>query len=146
MGNTLAFVVSDQVVGSVRDLGTYPTLRLEAIVAHAKHLTSEGLSHDRLAGLPSDLSQDACAIGPAGAVTNGVGCVRLLVWDLRVEAVGGDSILKVHRAVVHVCRVLLKSSVHWLVIQTGWPLERSTASAVLVRHVGSVGVRILLLT
>lgn len=47
---------------------------------------------------------------------------------------------------MHIGRVLLKTSVHWLVVQAGWPLERSTASAVLVRRVGSVeGASILLL-
>ena len=72
--------------------------------------------------------------------------VRLLIWDLGVEAVGGDGIFKVHRAVVHIGRVLLKASVHWLIVQAGWPLERSAASAVLVRRVGSVeGASILLL-
>ena len=48
---------------------------------------------------------------------------------------------------MHIGRVLLKSSVYWLVVQAGWPLERSAASAILVRHVGSVeSARILLLT
>ena len=64
-----------------------------------------------------------------------------------MEAVRGNGIFKVHGAIVNISRVLLKSSVHWLIVQAGWPLERSAASAVLVRHVGSVeGASILLLT
>ena len=55
-----------------------------------------------------------------------------------MEAVRGNRIFKVHRAIVYIGRVLLKSRVHRLIVQAGWPLERSAASAVLVRRVGSV--------
>ena len=64
-----------------------------------------------------------------------------------MEAVRGNRIFKVHRAIVYIGRVLLKSRVHRLIVQAGWPLERSAARAVLVRRVGSVeSASILLLT
>ena len=47
--DTLAFAITDEIVGSVLDLRRSPTLGLETVIAHAKHLASEGLSHD---GLP----------------------------------------------------------------------------------------------
>ena len=96
--------------------------------------------------LSSNLSQYTLSVRST-AIADCVRGVRLLIWNLGVETVRGDGIFKVHRAIVHIGRVLLESSVHWLIVQAGWPLERSAASAVLVRRVGSVeSASILLLT
>ena len=85
MGHTLALAISDKIVGSVLDLGRGATLGLKAIIAHVKHLSCEGLSHDGLTRLASDLSQDTLSVG--ATVTDRVRGVRLMVWDLGVEAV-----------------------------------------------------------
>ena len=48
VGDTLAFAITNEIVGSMLDLRRCPTLGFETVIAHAKHLASEGLSHDGL--------------------------------------------------------------------------------------------------